>query len=158
TAARLLDQAKQLCTEFIDGKLQREGLKRAGITAWTGNTFDGDEKWPTISKRAQEVGWMLEECYPRLYADISRHVNASFTSETVVHDVFSSVCTEIVKDGVNWARIIAVYTFAGALATECYKDSRSVFVTEVSNWMYEFTALHLVDWIKKRGGWVSIYD
>lgn len=151
-ASRILDQGRQLCCEYVDSKLAREGLKRSSQSS---NSYeDFGENWSTISARVQEVGWMLEECYPRLYTDISKHVNISFTSEEVVHDLFTRVGAEIVSEGVNWARIVAVFQFAGALATECYRDSRSVFVSELSNWMYELTAMHLVDWIKRKGGWV----
>lgn len=154
-ASRILDQGRQLCCEYVDSKLKREGLKRR--SSYWGNNDEGfGENWSTISKRMQEVGWMLEECYPRLYTDISKHVNVPFTSEQVVHDLFTRVGAEIVSDGVNWARIVAVFQFAGALATECYKDSRSVFVNDLSDWMYEITAMYLVDWIKRRGGWVRI--
>jgi len=155
-ASRILDQGKQLCCEYVDSKLEREGLKRSKRrpSLWGSNDTDFGENWSTISKRVQEVGWMLEECYPRLYTDISKHVDVSFTSEQVVHELFTHVGAEIVSEGVNWARIVAVFQFAGALASECYKDSRSVFVNDLSNWMYELTALYLVDWIKRRGGWV----
>lgn len=155
-ASRILDQGKQLCCEYVDSKLEREGLKRRS-SSWGRRDPDFGENWSTISTRIQEVGWMLEECYPRLYTDISKHVNVSFTSEQVVHDLFTRVGAEIVSDGVNWARIVAVFQFAGALASECYKDSRSVFVNDLSNWMYELTAMYLVDWIKRRGGWVRNY-
>lgn len=154
-ASKLLDEGKQLCCEYVDAKLQREGLKRSSGSYWTSSAQDFGENWPTISARVQEVGWMLEECYPRLYTDISQHVNVPFTSEEVVHDVFRHVCAEILSDGVNWARVVAVFQFAGALAAECYKDSRSVYVNDISSWMYELTAMYLIDWIKRRGGWVS---
>lgn len=156
-ASKLLDEGKQLCCEYVDAKLQREGLKRSSGSYWTSNSAQSfGENWPTISTRVQEVGWMLEECYPRLYTDISQHVNVPFTSEEVVHDLFRHVCSEILSDGVNWARIVAVFQFAGALATECYKDSRSVYVNDISSWMYELTAMYLIDWIKRRGGWVRL--
>ena len=98
---------------------------------------------------------LLEVCYPGLYTDLSRHVNTSFASKSEVNDVFIGVSSEILSKGVNWARIVALYTFSGALAAECYKRDKKEFVAEMDEWMFEFAALHLVDWIKRKGGWVS---
>ena len=160
-ASQLLDQAKQMCTEFVEAKLERDGFLQSNRknkpTALTSMFISSNiDTAVMVSKRMQDIGEMLEECYPRLYVNIAQHVNTSFTSENIVNEVFNNVATEIVHDGVNWARIAAVYTFAGALTSECYKNNKIGFVSDIANWMYEFSALHLVDWVKKKGGWVSI--
>ena len=152
SASEILDRAKQFCSEYVNAKLEREGLKTFSITE------KYSDRPSRVSKRIQEVGVLLEECYPRLYTDISRHINTTLTSESVVNDVFLSVSTEILSEGINWARLVALYAFAGALTVECYEKGKQAFVVDMGNWMYEFAALYMVDWIKRRGGWVSWYS
>lgn len=161
TASQILDQAKIMCTEYVEAKLERDGFLQSNrktkptalMSMFASSNMDTALM---VSKRMQDIGEMLEECYPRLYVNIAQHVNTSFTSENIVNEVFNNVATEIVHDGVNWARVAAIYTFAGALTSECYRNNKIGFVSDIANWMYEFSAMHLVDWVRKKGGWVSI--
>lgn len=153
--ADILEQARQMCNDYIEAKLERDGIKNRGLSfAFVNSTEKPSETTSLVSKRIQEVGELLELSYPRLYKDISSHVNVRFTSENAVHEVFNDVSSEILSDGLNWARIIALYTFAGALVSECCREGRNRYVLDIGSWMYEFAALYLVDWIKGKGGWV----
>lgn len=154
-SADILEQAKQICNEYVEAKLDRDGIKNRSLSFKIPDaTAKPDEKTSEISIRIQEVGELLEQSYPELYKDISGHVNIPFSSENAVHDVFNNVSSEILSDGLNWARIVALYAFTGALVSECCKEGRNSFVLDIGNWMYEFAALYLVDWIKTKGGWV----
>ena len=156
--ADILEQAKQICNDYVEAKLDRDGIKNRNLTfgfSPANSAVEPSEKTSQVSQRIQEVGELLELSYPRLYTDISSHVNVRFTSEDAVHEVFNNVSSEILSDGLNWARIVALYAFAGALVSECCKEGRSSFVLDIGTWMYEFAALYLVDWIKAKGGWVS---
>lgn len=157
-ASQILEQTKHMCTEFVEAKLERDGFlqssrKNKPVALTSMFISSNVDSSVLVSRRMQDVGQLLEECYPRLYTNIPQHVNTVFTSENVVNEVFNNVATEIVHEGVNWARIAAVFTFAGALTSECYRNNKIGFVSDISNWMYEFSAMHLVDWIKKKGGW-----
>ena len=156
-SADILEQAKRICNEYVEAKLERDGIKNRSLSFAFSNSStqqSGSEKVSKVSCRVREVGELLERCYPRLYTDISNHVNVPFNSENAVHEVFNNVSSEILSDGLNWARIVALYAFAGALVAECCKDGRNSFVLDIGNWMYEFAALYMVDWIKNKGGWV----
>ena len=153
--ADILEQAKQICNDYVEAKLDRDGIKNRSLSfAFSNSAGKPNAKTSQVSHRVQEVGELLEISYPRLYTDISSHVNVPFSSENAVHEVFNNVSSEILSDGLNWARIVALYAFAGALVSECCKEGRNSFVLDIGNWMYEFAALHLVDWIKTKGGWV----
>ena len=151
-SADILEQAKQICNDYVEAKLDRDGIKNRSLSSAFSNS---QQEASQVSSRVQEVGELLELCYPRLYSDISSRVNVPFSSENVVHEVFNNVSSEILSDGLNWARIVALYAFAGALVAECCKEGRNSFVLDIGNWMYEFAALYMVDWIKSKGGWVS---
>ena len=150
-SADILEQAKQICNEYVEAKLERDGIKNRSLSVAFSNSH---QEASQVSNRVQEVGELLELCYPRLYSDISSRVNVPFSSENAVHEVFNNVSSEILSDGLNWARIVALYAFAGGLVAECCKEGRNSFVLDIGNWMYEFAALYMVDWIKSRGGWV----
>lgn len=145
-AAEILDGARQFCSEYVKVKLEREGLQTLTYSC---------QQSSRVSRRIQEVGLLLEVCYPRLYTDISRHVNTAWASKSEVQEVFISVSSEILSEGINWARIVALFAFAGALTMECFKKDKKDFVAEIDNWMFEFAALNMVEWIKRKGGWVS---
>ena len=161
-ASQILEQTKRMCTEFVEAKLERDGFlqssrKNKPVALTSMFIASNVDSAVLVSRRMQDVGQLLEECYPKLYTNIAQHVNTTFTSENVVNEVFNNVATEIVHEGVNWARIAAVFTFAAALTSECYRNNKIGFVSDISNWMYEFAAMQLVDWIKKKGGWVSVH-
>lgn len=153
-SADILELAKQICNDYVEAKLERDGIKNRSLSFAFSSHQSSSEKASQISSRVREVGELLELCYPRLYTDISSRVNVPFSSENAVHEVFNNVSSEILSDGLNWARIVALYAFAGALVAECCKDGRNSFVLDIGNWMYEFAALYMVDWIKSKGGWV----
>lgn len=152
-SADILEQAKQICNEYIEAKLERDGIKNRSLSLAFSNS---QQQTSQVSSRVQEVGELLELCYPRLYSDISSRVNVPFSSENAVHEVFNNVSSEILSDGLNWARIVALYAFAGGLVAECCKEGRNSFVLDIGNWMYEFAALYMVDWIKSKGGWEDL--
>lgn len=159
TSADILEQAKQICNDYIEAKLEREGFKNRSWTFTFSNSAPRQESGEMVSQvsiRVREVGRLLEQSYPRLYKDISGRINVPFNSENTVHDVFNNVSSEILSDGLNWARIVALYAFAGALVAECCKEGRNSYVLEIGNWMYEFAALYMVDWIKSKGGWEDL--
>lgn len=157
-SADILEQAKQICNDYVEAKLERDGFKNRSWSFTFSNSAarqgSRGDMVSQVSNRVQEVGKLLEQSYPRLYTDISGRISVPFNSENTVHEVFNNVSSEILSDGLNWARIVALYAFAGALVAECCKEGRNSFVLDIGNWMYEFAALYMVDWIKSKGGWV----
>ena len=154
TSAEILEQAKQICNEYVEAKLDREGVTNRSLSYTFSSEMITNEKTLIVSKRIQEVGELLEQCFPRLYTDISSQVNVPFSSENAVHEVFNNVSSEILSDGVTWPRVVALFAFAGALVADCCKQGRNSFVLDIGNWIYEFSALYMVDWIRRKGGWV----
>lgn len=149
-SAEILRQSKTICNEYIEGKLERDGFTSRSLSP-NSPTEVTSRKNSEVSHRIQEIGELLELGYPGLYMNISSQLNVSFSNET-----FNNVSSEILSDGVNWPRIVAVYAFCGALVCECYKEGRNSFVLNMGNWMYEFAALHFVEWIKLQGGWEDV--
>lgn len=154
-SAEILKQAKTICNEYIEAKLERDGFRSRRFSP-NSPTEGISPQNSEVSHRIQEIGQLLELGYPGLYRNISSQLNVSFSNENAVHEAFNNVSSEILSDGINWPRIVALYAFSGALVCECYKEGRNSFVLNIGNWMYEFAALHLVEWIKVKGGWVRM--
>ncbi|KAJ7370132.1 hypothetical protein OS493_034061 [Desmophyllum pertusum] len=101
-SADILEQAKQICNDYVEAKLERDGIKNRTTSFAFSNSArrqSSDEKYSQVSSRVQEVGELLELCYPRLYSDISSRLNVPFSSENAVHEVFNNVSSEILSDG-----------------------------------------------------------
>ena len=67
---------------------------------------------------------------------------------------FKQVADEIFVDGINWGRIVVLYTFGGRVATHCCDRNLNVSEDEVIRWVGEYVC-GLSKWIRKAGGWVS---
>jgi len=66
---------------------------------------------------------------------------------------FKQVADEIFTDGVNWGRIVVLYTLGGRIATHCCNRSLNVSVENVIRWVGDYVCGQLSGWIKKAGGW-----
>eukprot|EP00112_Aurelia_sp_Birch-Aquarium-sp1_P003605 Seg1405.7 transcript_id=Seg1405.7/GoldUCD/mRNA.D3Y31 product="Bcl-2-like protein 1" protein_id=Seg1405.7/GoldUCD/D3Y31 len=68
---------------------------------------------------------------------------------------FFSVGKEIIQDGINWGRVIAVFTFAGVLCHHFMVAKKPQMVVEISTSLTSFLNEHVMPWVNKNGGWVK---
>ena len=66
---------------------------------------------------------------------------------------FVQVADEVFREGVNWGRIVALFTFGGRLAQNLQQNGHEN-VDEVAEWLEDYV-IKLSDWIQGHGGWVS---
>ncbi|KAK3733232.1 hypothetical protein QZH41_001999 [Actinostola sp. cb2023] len=93
----------------------------------------------------------LEECHHALLGNMCNTLN--MTSDTA-HQKFIQVADEVFRDGVNWGRIVALFTFGGKLAQFCVRNGMQQSVEEVQRWIGDYVS-GLSHWIHKQGGWDS---
>ncbi|XP_010222578.1 PREDICTED: bcl-2-like protein 1 [Tinamus guttatus] len=67
---------------------------------------------------------------------------------------FEQVVNELFRDGVNWGRIVAFFSFGGALCVESVDKEMRVLVGRIVAWMTTYLTDHLDPWIQENGGWV----
>ena len=60
---------------------------------------------------------------------------------------------ELLQDGVNWGRIVAFFSFSGALCMESIDKETQVLVSQSTTWMATYLNDHLESWIQENGGW-----
>uniref|UniRef100_A0A3P8VMA1 BCL2 like 1 n=2 Tax=Cynoglossus semilaevis TaxID=244447 RepID=A0A3P8VMA1_CYNSE len=74
------------------------------------------------------------------------------TPDTVYHS-FKSVMDEVFRDGVNWGRIVGLFTFGGVLCVECVQRNMSELVPRIADWMTMYLDEYIDPWIQSQGGW-----
>uniref|UniRef100_A0A4W2H7Y7 Apoptosis regulator Bcl-2 family BH4 domain-containing protein n=1 Tax=Bos indicus x Bos taurus TaxID=30522 RepID=A0A4W2H7Y7_BOBOX len=66
---------------------------------------------------------------------------------------FEQMMYELLQDGVNWGRIVAFFSFGGALCMESIDKETQVLVSQSTTWMATYLNDHLESWIQENGGW-----
>ncbi|XP_022093436.1 bcl-2-related ovarian killer protein-like isoform X2 [Acanthaster planci] len=161
-------EAVILCNEFIHYKLQQLGLVRKGRTAPNTKTYDStaatnttkSQSGPTLHETMLElqlVSAELEQLYPTLFHGVFGQLNITrVSSEEVAEEAFHSVADELFRAGITWARVVAMFAVAGALAVECVQQRSydyTAFVDRLVASLTRFVRERLVSWIARQGGW-----
>lgn len=151
------EQAAFLCQKYIEARFTRSNLcyynpksrNKDGVRELAGCPED-------VVLTLCEMGTLLERGYPKLYNNVLDQLNCRINLGILVCNMFNRVSEQIIVSGVSWARIVAVYAFAGALAYDFTQTGDTRFIRSLSSWMGHFSAKRLSPWIRQNGGWVSI--
>ena len=100
------------------------------------------------------VGEVLELRHTSVYTDILQQLNVRSLAEVNLRRILMNVAKEIFVDGIDWARIVSLFAFAGGLAVDCVLSGSSVHIPRIKVWTTEFIETDLVEWIQENGGWV----
>lgn len=150
------EQAAFLCQKYIEARFTRSNLcyfnprsRRKDGQSSAGCPED-------VVQTLCEIGALLERSYPKLYNNVLDQLNYRVNLAILVCNMFNRVSEQIVVSGVSWARIVAVYAFAGALAYDFTQTGDTRFIRSMSIWMGHFSARRLSPWIKQNGGWQGL--
>ncbi|XP_013883466.1 bcl-2-related ovarian killer protein homolog A [Austrofundulus limnaeus] len=150
----LVSQAKALCREYINNRLNRAGLGAPkleyGAPASSGGTM------AEVSSVLLWLGDELEYLRPNVYRNVARQLNITVTSESVVSDAFLAVAADIFSTGVTWGKVVSLYAVAGALAVDCVRYGHPAYTHSIVDCLGEFVRKSLASWLKKRGGWADL--
>jgi len=112
-----------------------------------------------VSKVLICVGEYLEMRHNGLYTDVLQQLNVRSVGETDLHGLFTNVALEMFSGGIiTWAKIVALFAFAGGVAVDCVLAGSPMHVSRVKSWMSEFVQVQLMQWIKLQGGWIGMFD
>ena len=155
TEVKISEQAAFLCQKYIEARFTRSELcyydpKRKNEKPFVECSED-------VVRTLCEVGALLEKGYPKLYSNVLDQLNCSPVLGIIAANMFNRVSEQIISSGVSWARIIALYAFAGALAYDFTQVGEARLVRCLATWMKQFSTQRLSSWIRKNGGWVSIF-
>ncbi|XP_073538911.1 bcl-2-like protein 1 [Phyllobates terribilis] len=95
--------------------------------------------------------------YRRAFSDLTCQLH--ITQDTA-YQSFEQVVHELFRDGINWGRIVAFFSFGGALCFESADKEMEDLIPRIIEWMATFLDTALGPWIQTNGGWeafVSLY-
>ncbi|EDO33714.1 predicted protein, partial [Nematostella vectensis] len=95
----------------------------------------------------------MEAEYPDLFETACTKLGIT---PATARSTFFSVAKEIFQTGINWGRIVALFTFGGVVAHHFIESERPEMVPHVVEWIPSFIADNLLSWIMENGGWVSL--
>ena len=135
-----------LVADYIKFRLEKQNLQ------WM-------DKPPTlpppgkIEQTMRVLGQELEERYNEVFSEMCNqlHITPNTAQQT-----FVAIINELFSDGVRWGRIVALFSFAGALAVQCVEKEMPVLVPQIADWVSQYINNHLASWIQENGGWVRI--
>lgn len=138
--------SQKLCEDYIHARLRRSGISDFDLASALSQT--------DCSLTLQSMGQILELRYPKLFSKISLHLRITYSNEAVVWGAFNKFAANLFVDGITWARIVALFAFAGGLAVDCAAHGRAIFLGRIGYWLAAFIAKNIANWIKNHGGWV----
>lgn len=104
-----------------------------------------------VRQALREAGDEFELRYRRAFSDLTSQLHIT---PGTAYQSFEQVVNELFRDGVNWGRIVAFFSFGGALCVESVDKEMRVLVGRIVSWMTTYLTDHLDPWIQENGGWV----
>ncbi|XP_054701256.1 bcl-2-like protein 1 isoform X2 [Grus americana] len=103
-----------------------------------------------VRQALREAGDEFELRYRRAFSDLTSQLHITLGT---AYQSFEQVVNELFRDGVNWGRIVAFFSFGGALCVESVDKEMRVLVGRIVSWMTTYLTDHLDPWIQENGGW-----
>lgn len=108
-----------------------------------------------VRQTLREAGDEFELRYRRAFSDLTSQLHIT---PGTAYQSFEQVVNELFRDGVNWGRIVAFFSFGGALCVESVDKEMQVLVERIASWMATYLTDHLDPWIQDNGGWERFVD
>nr|XP_056700074.1 bcl-2-like protein 1 [Euleptes europaea] len=108
-----------------------------------------------VRQTLREAGDEFELRYRRAFSDLTSQLHIT---PGTAYQSFEQVVNELFRDGVNWGRIVAFFSFGGALCVESVDKEMQVLVGRIATWMATYLTDHLDPWIQDNGGWERFVD
>ena len=90
-------------------------------------------------------------------AEMAKSLGLTFDKR---RDSFAKITRKLFQDGINWGRIVALLSFGYEIAVSDVKEEDvdiKRFLQEIESLVVAFSREEdVVDWIKHKGGWISI--
>lgn len=104
----------------------------------------------------------LERMHPRIYANVSRQLSrAPFGELDEAHTapyLLNAVAKDLLKNGINWGKIISIYTIAGGLAVDIIRQGHYDYLPRLIEGTVDVIEDDLVTWLMDNGGWKGLLE
>ncbi|XP_072270379.1 bcl-2-like protein 1 [Pyxicephalus adspersus] len=166
--------SKNLVQNFVCKKLLKKGFKPSCCTDIQSDIF-ANGTTPTdqvgshpgggsqvvvaelVLQTLLDASEEFELRYRRAFSDLACQLH--ITPDTA-YQSFEQVVQELFRDGINWGRIVAFFSFGGALCYESSDKEMEELLPRIIQWMTTYLDSTLQPWIQENGGWeafVSLY-
>lgn len=104
----------------------------------------------TSSSTLRKLATLMESEHPDLFESLCTTLGIT---PVTAHPTFVGVAQEIFQAGINWGRVVALFTFGGVVAHHFVETQRPEMVQYIVEWIVSFIANNLLTWIRENGGW-----
>ena len=107
----------------------------------------------TVQFTMRTVGSEFEVRYNEVFTNM---VNQLHITPDTAQMTYFAIVQELFHDGINWGRVVALFSFSGCLAVHCVQREMPAVVDQILEWTRAFVDNRLNSWINQHGGWVRI--
>lgn len=104
----------------------------------------------------------LERMHPRIFVNVSRQLSrAPFGELEEAHTapyLLNAVAKDLLKNGINWGKIISIYTIAGGLAVDIIRQGHYDYLPRLIEGTVDVIEDDLVTWLMDNGGWKGLRE
>eukprot|EP00118_Oscarella_pearsei_P029086 m.3618 g.3618 ORF g.3618 m.3618 type:complete len:217 (+) comp9632_c0_seq2:308-958(+) len=119
---------------------------RSSVVEAAARRFDDNPLVSTVMRLALTI----EKRYTVEFEDMCDRL---LVKRETIQSTFVDVVREIFRDGINYGRIAAVFSFGGALAVHSIKLGIHDALEKIPLWTGDFVEEYLAEWIEAHGGW-----
>lgn len=115
-----------------------------------------------LSHKTKQMCEELERMHPRVYMNISRHISrAPFGELEEAHTapyLLNAVAKDLFKSGINWAKIVSIFTVSGGLAVDIVRQGHYDYLPRLIESTGDIVEDDLVPWLMDNGGWSGLLE
>eukprot|EP00118_Oscarella_pearsei_P024780 m.306786 g.306786 ORF g.306786 m.306786 type:complete len:217 (+) comp41583_c0_seq1:588-1238(+) len=143
--AQVVETASFLADAYIDDRIQRQQSHRRSEIAQT-----AAEPTAKLTAKFFALAREVERRHNARHDEMCKRMKIN---ESTAFPVFRDVANELFSTGINWGRIVALYSFAGALGQRCVDDGMPEIVPRIKKWLVRYVQRNLAEWIVSQSGW-----
>ena len=137
-------ETRRLVADYINFRLQKQGLR-----------WSTCPELPAVPTNVERAMRLLGEEFETRYTEVFQEMcNQLHITPNNAQPTFVAIVNELFSDGIKWGRIVALFSFGGALAVQCVEKEMPVLVDNVVEWVANYVDSNLQSWIQENGGWV----
>ncbi|ESO82074.1 hypothetical protein LOTGIDRAFT_198249 [Lottia gigantea] len=143
--------SRNIVQDYVSYRLRKNGHR------WqNGPMIEGGPSRICLTMRS-----LADEFEDRYRSQFEDMVNQLEITPGIAYQTFRSVVSELFSDGVNWGRIVALFTFGGSICVQCVENNMPHVVDNVVDWVTTYCDNDLKPWIDSHNSWqgfVAFYD
>ena len=138
-------ETRRLVADYINFRLQKQGLR-----------WSTCPELPAVPTKVERAMRLLGEEFETRYTEVFQEMcNQLHITPNNAQPTFVAIVNELFSDGIKWGRIVALFSFGGALAVQCVEKEMPPLVDNVVEWVAIYVDSNLQSWIQENGGWVG---